>query len=79
MLNQGGCDLYEIREDFPKLLYIVSVVCHFNTSKCHGILQLETILKKSQRKEHNSTREIAENLLFHLRVVSARGERFRSS
>ena len=25
MLNQGGCDLYEIREDFPKLLYIVSV------------------------------------------------------
>lgn len=35
--------------------------------------------KKSQRKEHDSTREIAENLLFHLRVVSARGERFRSS
>lgn len=27
MLNQGGCDLYEIREDSPKLLYTVSVVC----------------------------------------------------
>ena len=57
--------------DIERLILIrQSVMAYYNW---------KLFLKKSQRKEHDSTREIAENLLFHLRVVSARGERFRSS